>query len=161
LLAASAFAIAPRQPFAHELRARDTPNPFVPFDARGDTVWINRAKARYLATIIDAVNARVKPDEPLWIAPGLLTLYPLLGRTSPVWDIYPAWPAGAAEEERMLREMTPVKWVLWIDQPTDEGDAIHLASTHPAVWKKLMDEFERVPVPELSSSVLLLHRKHG
>jgi hypothetical protein len=161
LLAASALAIAPRQPFAHELRARGTPNPFVPFDAHGDTVWINRAKARYLSAIVATVNARVKPEESLWIAPGLLTLYPLLGRTSPVWDIYPAWSAGAAEEERMLREMTRVEWVLWIDQPTDDGDAIQLANTHPAVWKKLTDEFERAPTPELASSILLLHRKHG
>jgi hypothetical protein len=161
LLVLSALAIAPRQPFAHRFRARGTANPFVPFDARGDTVWINRAKAQYLNAIVDAVHARVQPEEKLWIAPGLLTLYPLLGRTSPVWDIYPAWNASPADEARMLSEMSSVQWVLWIDQPSDDDSALQISSSHPAVWAKLMSDFERVPVPELPSSVLFMHRKRG
>jgi hypothetical protein len=91
----------------------------------------------------------------------LLTLYPLLGRTSPVWDIYPAWRASSDDEARMLSEISDVQWVLWVDQPSDDDDALQLANSHPAVWKRLMQDFERVSVPELSSSILFLHRKRG
>jgi hypothetical protein len=161
LLVLSALAIAPRQPIGHRLGARGTANPFVSFDARGDTVWLNRAKAQYLTALTAVIRTRVNPDEKLWIAPALLTLYPLLGRTSPVWDIYPAWKASSDDEARMLTEISDVQWVLWVDQPSDGDDALQLANSHPAVWKRLMEDFERVPVPELSSSILLLRRKNG
>jgi hypothetical protein len=161
LFVLSALAIAPRQPIGHEIRARGTPNPFVPFDARGDTVWINRGKAQYLTALIAVIRQHVGPGEKLWIAPALLTLYPLLGRSSPVWDIYPAWRASSGEEARMLSEISSVQWVLWVDQPSDDDDALQLSNSHPAVWKSLMDDFERLPVPGLPSSILFLRRKHS
>lgn len=161
LLVLSALAIAPRQPAGHRLSARGTANPFVPYLAGADTVWINRAKAQYLAAITATVQARVKPEEKLWIAPALLTLYPLLGRSSPVWDIYPAWNASAEAEARMLSEMADVQWVLWVDQPSDDDDALQLANSHPAVWRRLMEDFERVSLPQLPAAILMLHRKGG
>lgn len=161
LFVLSFLAIARHQPLGYELAASRTAHPFVPYDARGDTVWINRAKAEHLAALTAAVNARVKPEEKLWISPTLLTLYPLLGRSSPVWDIYPAWRASAEDEARMLSEIADVKWILWMDQPSDGDDVLQLSNSHPSVWRELQRDFERVPTPELGSAVMMLHRKSG
>ena len=161
LAALSAITIAPHQPYGEEVAARLAARPFVPYDARGDIVWINRGKAERLSRITAAVRAHVKPEEKLWISPTLLTLYPLLGRSSPVWDIYPTWKASGDEEARMRSELAEVEWVLWTDQPADDDDVVQLSTSHPDVWKQLLLDFERLSTPELPATVHLLRRKRG
>jgi hypothetical protein len=115
--------------------------------------------ARSLQGLIAVVQRNVPPDEPLWVSAQILGLYPALGRRAPTWDIYPAWQADDAEQERMLRELSGVRWALIDTRPIGRDPRMRLELSHPRVWTWLQASFERVALPGAPDTLLLLRRR--
>ena len=107
------------------------------------------------------VEAHVRPDQKLWVGAHFIGLYPILGRRSPVWDIYPAWKAKRALQQRMLDELASVDWVLLDLRPIGGDPNMTLPVSHPLVFQVLTNEFERDQVPGAPDSLLLLERKRA
>ncbi|HXO20247.1 MAG TPA: hypothetical protein VOA87_10045, partial [Thermoanaerobaculia bacterium] len=119
--------------------------------------------AGLLASASGAVAEWVPPEEPLLLAPNLTGLYPLLGRRSPVYDIYPIWPAQGRGDERMLAELKAkhVRWALLTDYRVDGREDLRFSATHPQVWRYLSESFEirRRKLQKLWGLTLLEHRE--
>jgi len=105
------------------------------------------------------VRAHVPSDESIFVTAHNLAVQPMLGRRSPVWDIYPFWQADDAEQDRMLRELADVRWALVDTRPVGLDPVMRLEVSHPRVWAWLQSEFERLPVTGSSEWVYFLRRK--
>ncbi len=134
---------------------------YEPYEIAGDRIWVPfRAKTLYGA-IRWEVGRHLRPDEPLLVVPHLPGIYPLLGRESPVWDIYPIWPSAGERDERMLRELrqNDVRWALVDTYEMDGRPELRFDLTHPKTAAYLRAEFVPVQGTALSKKLSLLHRK--
>jgi hypothetical protein len=163
LLAALTLPTVPREhPLYRQLTAERPPDRFIPCRIGGDEISMRAQKARLLASFVDSIAANVPAGEPILIAPQLPGLYAVTGKTAPVWDIYPIWPARGRLDQRMLRELQQqdVKWAL-VEEAfgLDGRQDLHFGRTHPETWRYLTTRFDRLPSPRLPDSWWLLQRR--
>ena len=133
----------------------------VAFEVGDDRLWIADERARVLRRLEIAVGGRVGIDESIFIAPIAPGLYPLLGKVSPVWEIYFLWSGGAAEQARIAAalEAGGVDWALLeLGVPFGRED-LRFENSHPRVWEYLERSFSPVRSPDLPAGYLLLARK--
>lgn len=159
LLATSVLAIGTEQPLGRRALARGTPREFVAFDASGTELQVDGVVAQRLAAVRARITSTVPRDAKLLLSTKLLALYPLLDRGSPVWDVYPTWQADAAMEQRMLDELSSVDWVFLQDVAVGGVEEKRFANTYPGVWRRLQQDYERIPTPELPENFVFLHRR--
>ena len=130
----------------HHLR----PSPrLVPDDAAGETVLIPEPQRKALTDLEQIVRARIRPEEPLFIAPFDVGLYPLLGRRSPTWELYMLWSATEAQERRMHEQLTAgrVDWVLMAMTEISGHPGTYFPDSHPRIWQHLQNHFVAVEWP--------------
>jgi hypothetical protein len=153
------FSALPAQPFYEQW----TTGHFIPYTVAGDPLLIRAGIADFVGWAEGAVAKNVPPGEPILLAPNMPGLYPFFGRLSPVWNIFPIWPAEGRLDERMLRELQEknVKWALLQNASVDGHRDLRFPNTHPEVWDYLMTEFEPVDLwkPEHPRRGMLLRRK--
>ncbi len=128
----------------------------------GDRLWVGGIAALVIDTVSRINAQRVRPGEGLLVAPHGPGFYPILQRTSPLWDLYFLFPETELRQKDMIARLRQqnVNWVILGDSPLDGRDDLRFRNTHPLVWNHFMDEFETVPVDELRWwSYQLLHRK--
>jgi hypothetical protein len=160
LLALGLGSVGQQSPYAQKLRPERPDLVHVPCDVAGDRIWIDRGHAQLLDRLRAFVATRVRADETIWFSSRILSLYPMLGRRSPVWDLYPAWKADERMERRMLREMEAVDWAIQVDEPVG-NEGLRLSITYPQVWSLLTDRFEPVAVEGLPGTFHVLRRRRG
>jgi hypothetical protein len=162
LLAVTALTAWRESPLYQEAAAAGTGNAFVAYRLGADELRLLGRKARFLNSCERVIATHVSAGEPLLIAPNLPGLYPVLGRTSPVWDIYPIWPGRGARDRRMLRELEQgnVKWALVLPGFSMDGrDELSFANSYPEVFRYLLREFERLPAPRLAAGWWLMKKR--
>lgn len=78
---------------------------------------------------------------PYW--PGA---YALLGRKSPVWEIYPLFPRPEAFEREEIKRIQAAKpgFALIFDMPLDGHEALRFQNTHPLTYQYILDNFDPV-----------------
>jgi len=145
-------------PFVRRALAPDAA-PYERLVVRGDVLLLAPNDARLVRGLTAAIAANVRPDDVLWVSAQFLGLYPILDRRAPTWDIYPAWQADDAEQERMLRELRDVRWAVLDTRPIGGDARMRLENSHPRVWRWVKESFERQPFPGAPESVLFLRRK--
>ena len=161
LLAASVFVIGLGSPIARKLAAGPL-NAYVPVRVGADTISMSLGEARSIDALMQIVRTNVKPAQKLWVGSPFIGLYLLTGRRSPAWEIYPAWKANAAFQQRLLSELSDVDWVLIDTRPISSSDeSTQLPRSHPLVWQMLMREFERIPLIGAAETLYLLKRKRA
>ena len=69
--------------------------------------------------------------------PTLAWLYPMLGLSAPVYDIFGVWPATAQEQARMIDELerSRARIVLVANSTLDDREDLRFSATHPEVWR--------------------------
>lgn len=157
LALATTFAVGTSLPAVRRALAR----PDAPYETvlvRGAALHLSPIESTLIRNLTSAV-ARVRPDEELWVGAQYLGLYPLLGRRAPAWDVYPAWAADDREQDRMLRELSGIRWALIDTRPIGGDRRMRLELSHPRVWAWLLAEFERVPLPGVPETTVLLRRR--
>ncbi len=149
----------PAQPFFRVLSGR----PSVAAQVAGETLYLRPPTAGLLAWARSAA-ARIPPGAPVLMAPNLPGLYPFLGRTSPVYDIYPLWPAAGPLDRRMVDELRrhDVAWVILTDATVDRQEELTFANTHPQTWTYLQANFHRIDAldPQNPARCALLQRNN-
>jgi len=138
-----------------------TEGAFVQLDVAGDELRVGAKPAQLLALVKRVVERQVPPDESIFIAPFYSTLYPFLGRTSPVWRLYFLWEADDETQDEIIANLTDVNWALIIDEPPIKHRAdLKFDATHARVWAYLKREFEIVEPRALSPPRFLFKRRN-
>jgi hypothetical protein len=154
------LAASAANPVLHALRPGARPA-LVPCEVAGERLRLAPEVARQVQLLEHVVASHVPAEELLFLAPGLTTFYPVLGRVSPVWGIYFLWPASEAEQEELVRQLEErgLSWALIKEAPPDGRAELLFRNTHPLVWRWLGRVFERIPTPELPENYFLLRRR--
>lgn len=133
----------------------------VTLDLNGDSITMDKASARVIRAI-SKINAElVGPNEQLLLAPNLTTLYPLLGRRSPLWEIYFLNPASQRAQQGDINTLAEqnTNWVFVMDRALDGRDALRFKNTHALLWQHFNDAFHPIKVEELPANYHLFQRR--
>ncbi len=135
-------------------------NRYVRYDIKGDSLLLPKDTASMIESVKKAVDSNILPGEGLLIAPHLTTMYCILGRQSPAWEIYNMFPA---KEERQIDAIAKLKTenvrlALLGDVALDGRDELRFQNTHRLIYKHLTEEFEEIDVPGLPENFRMLHR---
>ncbi|MEO6564286.1 MAG: hypothetical protein ABIN99_14790 [Nitrosospira sp.] len=89
-----------------------------------------------------APNSRSFIAAPFW--PGA---YPLLGRKSPMWEIYAIFPRSEGFQQTEIERIKTANpgFVLIFDFPLDGREALRFRNTHPLIHQYILDNFELLP----------------
>jgi len=142
------------------LSLRRTPAEFSPLCFQGETTWLPGEQARRIREIEALVTRHTSPGDAVLIAPLDTGLYPLLGRTTPVYEAFSVFPATLALQERMIREMRTqnVSLVVVDDRALDSLESRRFSANHPLVWSYLRREFRELPRGVLGGEYVAFHQ---
>jgi len=129
-------------------------------DVLGETLWLPRADADFLARIEARQLANLDPGEGVLVAPHLPGLYRILGRPSPMREIYLLFTATAEQQMGMIAELEArnVTWAVLGDEPIDGIDERRLAHTHAQLWRYLQTDFTPAADAALGRGYAVRHR---
>lgn len=127
----------------------------------GEVLRLPPASARWFSRIEHVVQKHIREDETLFIAPFFPGLYPVLGKTSPVWDIYLLWKADDKKQDEMIARLRRerVDWALVWSGGLGESEDLRFRNTHQRVWEHFRSAFDLVRDPMLPRGFLLFHRR--
>jgi hypothetical protein len=158
LAAITCVTAVPAHPLYHQL----TTEVMQPYTVAGEHLLLRPRVIELLDWVERMAASRIPPKAPILLAPILPGLYPILGRRSPVWDIYPIWPAEGWLDDRMLNELRDhhVEWAIVQNAAVDARDDLLFRNTHPQTWEYLMTNFdlEAALRPAHPWQCALLHR---
>lgn len=134
---------------------------YVRYDIKGDRLFLPRETASMIESMKNAVAGNIQPGEGLIIAPHITTMYCILGRRSPAWEIYNMFPAKEERQidtiDRLKREN--VRWALLGDVALDGRDELRFQNTHRLIYTYLKEEFEEMDIPGLPDNYRMLHKR--
>ena len=160
LLLTSFGVVINASPYVQKLRNE---NQFRLSEVSGRMLWLNSGQADYLEAVKQALNQHASNREALLIAPYSPTLYAVLKRRSPIWEIYLDLPETQKRQREMIEDLEAarVNNVILIDDALDGRDDLRFRNTHPLVWQYIMKEFTPVDAPGLPPNELFLQRRAG
>ena len=134
---------------------------FVTYDLNGEPLRIPQFRARFIDRVRVAVAQNLGPDEAIFIAPRSPTLYPILGKQTPVRSDYLLFPETEPVQGEIIADLerNHVDWALIADTMPDLRETLRFRNTHPLVWDYLQANFEPVPAPGLGKAWQFLRRK--
>jgi hypothetical protein len=133
----------------------------VPLVVAGDELRLRPGQAQWISGIERVVRTHIREDESLFIAPYSPGLYSVLGKESPVWDLYLLWKADEEHQKEMILSLDRehVNWALISTGAIDGNDELRFWSTHERVWEHFKSQFEIVSDPMLPRGLLLFRRR--
>jgi hypothetical protein len=155
----SLFLVAVQSPLYDKAVAN--PDRYLQVDVNGDRLWLRSHNARMIEAVAAADAALMAPSESLLIACHLPGLYPIIGRTSPLWDFYLVAVKDENKERRQIAalEDRQVGWLLLNDMAIDGRDDLRFKNSHPLLWQYFMDNFDPVPFEPLPPSYWFMRRR--
>jgi hypothetical protein len=139
----------------------------VQYNILGDNLWVLKLQASFLDDVKSFATGHVAPDEGLLIFPYWPSLYCILERESPVWQIYviafPGVEAPAKFQKEMIEDIEAknVNWAIIGDVGVDGREELRFSNTHRHVWQYLTASFEIADLNGQLENYLLLHRKEN
>jgi len=119
-------------------------------DVRGDNLWISKDTAALIDSA-KTIDQMLTSNDQILIVPYYPGLYAILGRRSPLWEIYFLIPRPTSEQEKMSRELENkrVGWAFVCHQYVDDRPELAFQNTHSFLWQYLMENFETVTTEEM------------
>lgn len=129
----------------------------VPYEVAGDDLRLPTPIADLLSRVEAEVEARVPLEETVFLAPSYTTLYPVLGKKCPVWDIYFLRPNDLQAQKRLLEDLDRegVNWAIIFNAPTDGRRDLLFQNSNPYAWEQIRRKFQRVPSKRLPRHLVL------
>ena len=126
-----------------------------------DRIWIPKSYASRIDDLKKILAQYVPPNEPVLLAPVMTTFYPILGKESPVYDLYFVAPQTEEIQRRMIRELEEkkVRWAVVGNPIILSIDELRLSISHPIFWEYLVTHFELVTDRGLRPGYFLMRRK--
>lgn len=158
LIAAALFTIGRWMPIYQRITSR---TPWVSYNA-GGKIFVPANTNQLFTCLRKFAAENIAPREGVIIAPFAPTLYAILNRESPSWDLAYLFPATARRQGAMIKELTAknVNWAIISDAPWDKREDRRFSATHKLVWQYLMENFEPVESVCLAEPLKIFHRKH-
>lgn len=159
LIALSFLTIGFTQPFF--AKATAPVGAFVKVDMTGYDIWVDNGTA-HLVTVLQGANSqKMASEEYVLIAPFLAAFYPILGKKSPLWEIFHFFHPNEEVQREMIRELVEkqVNWAILADRPFVGIEDLRLRHSHAILWQYLQDWFEPVPIDGLPGDFQIRHRK--
>jgi hypothetical protein len=119
----------------------------VNIDVSGSNLLVDAGTASNVG-LLRTLARQYTPDGQSFIAtPFWPGAYPLLGRNSPLWEIYAVYPRSPAFEQAEIERIKMARpgFAVVIDLPLDGRDELRFRNTHPLVSRFIVDQFERLP----------------
>lgn len=112
----------------------------------GQMLWVPAGQARTIELMRSLQSEYLSDGHALLALPTLVTLYPILGLESPVYDTFCIYPANQTEQNRMIEEIRKnrVRLALINNGRQDGREDLRFSSTHPRVWAFLETQFIRL-----------------
>jgi len=155
----STCSIIPEKPFIKKnITQRGS---FIEYPVRGDKIWLHRGQVIAIDTIVNIIRKRVPPDEALFIAPFIPTMYYILEREVPTRNTYFLSKRTPWEQKMVIEslEAHDVRWAIVGDIPLDGRDDLRFSNTYNLVWAYfqrnyvLADPLLRIP------GYVLIHKR--
>jgi hypothetical protein len=158
LIAAALFTIGRLMPIYQRITSA---TPWVAFDA-GGKIFVPVTTNRLFTCLRKFAAENIAPREGVLIAPYMPTLYPILSRESPAWELGFFVPATVDRQETMIQELIAknVNWAILSNAPLGRREDRRFSATHKLVWQYLMENFEPVESLCLAEPMKVFHRKH-
>ena len=128
--------------------------------------WVRQDIARSIDAVTYISNNFVAPNEGILFAPYGTFYYGIVKRKSPLRDVYFLWNQTEARQQEMLSDLRKknVNWIVLGDNDPsmalDGKEELRFKTTHPLLWKHIMEEFDIVEFNGgLSHDEKLMHRK--
>ena len=134
---------------------------FAKVRVRNDVILLHPSLA-HIIDVVSTISAEfVGRDETLLVAPHWPGLYPILGRKSPLREIYFLFPSSAEQQRNAVQKLEDenTNWVILGDEAVDGRQELRFRSTHPLLWEHFQVDFEEVPMDGLPENYRLLRRK--
>jgi hypothetical protein len=156
----TAFAPLYQQPY---IQKSLYPNQFTSETVQGERLWIPKNQASYITAVRSKVERELGQEDLVFFAPYTPAMYVVLGRKSPVWDIYPLWPASSEMLHQMIEELerTRPKYAIVSNLPLDGDDAWRFSKTHPEVWNLLQENFQIVEDKTFPNDYFVFRRRQS
>lgn len=135
--------------------------PYDLVEVTGDKLWVDKGTSQFINFANKINHEMIKPNEGLLVAPHSPTIYPLLGRKSPLKKTYLIFPDTEENQVEMIKQLDEknVNWAILGDIPLDGREDLRFKNTHSLIYRYLMSEFEVVTLDGTPSNYQLLHRK--
>jgi hypothetical protein len=151
LFVASAIGMLPLMPRLEALRNGNWQRVTV----GADTLVVEPNTAQAILFLQNIDRTFVSPGKTLWVTPLWPSAYPLLGRVSPVWDLYGLFHRDRQFEEAEIRrlQLAPVAVVVVVDGALDGRDDLRFKNTHPLEQQYLETHFKELPSASPAPSI--------
>jgi hypothetical protein len=157
LFLGSAFAIGVLHPFCVKALSSE---PYLKYKISGEEIWLQSKVASTLSAATKISDRYVK-QEGFLVAPHIPSLYPILQRKSPLWEIFFLFPETNLRQNEMIQELQreKVNWILLSDVALDDRDDLRFRNTHPTLWKYFHQNFNVLDVDDVPETYTLMQRK--
>ena len=158
IVVASISLVAPIQPSAAR---RERPEAFALRELAGARITLTVEQRQLLDCVRLLRDVPGGAEGPLLAVPTLAWLYPMLGLSAPVYDIFGVWPATSQEQARMIDELerSRASIALVANSTLDGREDLRFSATHPEVWRYLQDRFGGVECASLPADVHLFRAR--
>jgi len=112
----------------------------------GDRIWISPSDATVLDSVVRFDKTYNPQAAPILLTPIIPTLYRILRRRSPTWEIYfliPASPAADAAAVRSLRS-SGAPFAIVGDIPIDQRDTLRFRNIYPELYAYIQRTYRKV-----------------
>lgn len=159
LISLSCLSIGVNQPFF--VKATAPVEAYIKVDVTGSDMWLDNGTAHLVTVLKEANIQKMSSEEYVLIAPFLSALYPILGKISPLWEIFHFFHPNEELQREMIRGLVEkkVKWAILADMPFVGYEDLRFRHSHAIVWQYLQDRFEPVPIDGLPADFQVLHRR--
>jgi len=136
------------------------PETYIRSDVAGDTLWLNRSTVEIVEGVKreTAVHVGAKPllVTPLW--PGM---YPILGKTAPLWEVYSLFPEPESQQQVAIARLQRlgVDWVVLADIVPEPREDLRFRNTHRIMWEHFKQDFDWRVIDSRHTFVYLLSRQ--
>lgn len=113
----------------------------------GSTLHVSQETANNISLLRHLVAQYAPHGENFIVTPFWPGAYPLLGKKSPMWEVYALWPSSGELEEKEIERirLAKPKFILILDSPLDGREELRFRNTHSLIYKYFIDNFEFVP----------------
>jgi hypothetical protein len=136
---------------------------YAEYPIRGEQIWISKGQIISIGTIERFVRERVSPDDWLFLAPYIPTMYYILDRESPTWNTYFLFKGTDEEQKRVIDDLEKrkVRWGVVGDIPLNGMEELRFSRTYDKVWEYLQQNYVLVDPLWNIPGYVLIERRQG
>ena len=135
----------------------------VPVTVSHSTLLVPKNTARDMALIRELAGKYAPDGQSVFVAPFWPGAYALLERRAPVWATYALWPRSVAFQQQEIERIQVAQpgFALVFDFPLDGRDDLRFQTTHPLVYRYLVEHYDRLPGSANPAHQLFLPKRPG